>query len=155
MDIKKEKKNQITQIENQLKKALADYINLEKDIDRRVELRVIQQKAQVAREMMDILDSLHLAIKSKETLEITDAVKSWIDGVTATLGQIENSLENIGVCKIDLKVGDEFDSSLHEAVGVVAGGKKNTVSEIVGPGYVIGAYVVRPARVIIFQGEEV
>lgn len=141
-------------LENQLKKALADYSNLEKDIDRKLEMRTIQLKTQLALQFMEIFDAIELAIKAKETLKLDSESLSWVNGVLAILAQLDNSMEGMGIKKMDVKVGDTFDSNYHEALAMVNGGEKGKVHEVVGNGYQIGEYVVRPARVIVFSGNQ-
>lgn len=142
------------QVENQLKKALADYTNLEKDIDRKIELRTVQLKTQLALQFMEIFDAIELAIKAKESMKLDAESLSWVNGVLAILAQLDNSMESMGIKKMLVKVGDEFNSTYHEALAMVPGGEKNKIHEVVGNGYQLGEYVVRPARVIVYSGNQ-
>lgn len=139
-------------LENQLKKALADYTNLERDIDRRIEMRSVQLKLEIAKQLMDILDASDLAIKSKENIDVSSEVSAWFDGVVVILSQVEKTLEVLGISKIEVNSDDEYDSTNHEALAMVDGGKKNTIAQLVSNGYRLGEYIVRPARVIVYKG---
>ncbi|MCK9368802.1 nucleotide exchange factor GrpE [Candidatus Dojkabacteria bacterium] len=142
----------IALLESQLKKALSDYSNLEKDTNRRVEAMIIAQKMLIVRQMLDVLDSLHLAIKAKDTLTATADVKSWIEGVVGMLSQIDKIIEEIGAKKIIMNKRDAFDSNTCEAVGMVNEGEKGKILEVVASGYTINDFVIRPAKVIVSNG---
>src|SRR5688572_20212109 len=112
MDKNKNKQNeQITNLENQLKKALADYTNLERDLDRRNELRSIQLKMQIARNILDVLDAMELGVKAKENLKLEGDALAWADGIVAIISQAEKSLDGLGITKMNLKPGDDYNSS--------------------------------------------
>lgn len=144
----------LEELENKLKKALSDYTNLERDIDKRVEQRIVMQKMAIAREMMGLLDSMTLAVGTRKNLKLEGDVVAWADGISAILSQMEKVLIGLGVTKMDVKSGDSFDSSVHEALGMVSEGEKGKIHEVVFNGYVLGEYVVRPARVIVCQGKK-
>lgn len=148
----KDKKNKNIELENQLKKALADYINLERDMDRRIEMRSIALKTQLAMHLLDVLDASDLAIKSKENIKMEGDAQAWGEGIVAILKQVEKSLELLGITKMNLNVGDTFDSSFHEALSMVPEGEKGKIYAVVNNGYMLGEYVIRPARVIVCNG---
>lgn len=152
MDNKDKKNNKTIELENQLKKALADYINLERDMDRRIEMRSVALKTQLAMHLLDVLDASDLAIKSKENIQMEGDVQAWGDGIVAILKQIEKSLELLGIQKMEVKAGDVFDSGLHEALSMVPEGEKGKIYSVINNGYVLGEYVIRPARVIVCNG---
>jgi molecular chaperone GrpE len=140
-------------LENQLKKALADYANLERDLDKRIEVRSLQMKLQIARTLMNVLDDVSLATEAGKKLQLADDAKAWADGITATLTDIEKSVNEFGIVRMETKAGDMYDSSMHEAVGTVNEGEKGKIHEVIQPGYLLGEVVVRPARVIVAQGK--
>jgi molecular chaperone GrpE len=138
--------------QNQLKKALADYTNLERDLDKRIESRGIQMKIQIARTLMNVLDDISLAMEAGKKLSLGEDVKAWMEGVNATLSHIEKAISEFGIVRMEVKKGDSFDPSLHEALGTVNEGEKGKIHEVIQPGYLLGEVVVRPARVIVAQG---
>lgn len=150
---KNNKKEVNIELENQLKKALADYINLERDIEKRIEMRSVALKTQIAMQLLDVVDAMDLAVKSKENLKLEGDVLAWSDGVTAILSQVSKSLDILGIKKMEVKPGDLFDSSLHEALATLNEGEKGKISEVVANGYLLGEFVIRPARVIVFNGK--
>lgn len=144
-------KNAYADIESKMMKALADYANLERDMVKRNDIALGQLKVGVAREIITIIDDVNYAIKAKEALNINEEVQTWIDGLLATLNKLNKSLEVLGITSMECNVGEIFNSSLHEAVGVVYEGAPGTIAQVVQQGFVIGEErnVVRPARVIV------
>ncbi len=138
-------------IQNQLKKALADYSNLERDIEKRVARSSLQTKLQIANVMLNVLDDISLAIQNSTNLELNEESLRWADGVKATLTDIEKVIAQFGIVKMVVNKGDVFDSSLHEALGTVQEGDAGTIYDIVQPGFMLNDIIVRPARVIISQ----
>ena len=51
------------------------------------------------------------------------------------------------------EVGDIFDPKLHEAVGLTAG-PDGQILEVIAGGYEVGEKVIRPALVIVGEGQE-
>jgi molecular chaperone GrpE len=140
-------------IQNQLKKALADYANLERDLDKRIESRSVQMKLQIAMTLMNVLDDVSLAVAASQSLTLNDEAKAWLEGVKATLSHVEKAVSEFGIVKMEVNKGDQFNSSVHEALGTVNEGEKGKIHEVIQPGYVLGEIVVRPARVIVQQGK--
>src|SRR5690606_24528984 len=77
--------DEILLVENQLKKALADYANLQRDIEKRVGLREDQMKMQIAQTVMSVLDDTQMAMKASEDLELSEETVSWLEGLKAIL----------------------------------------------------------------------
>ena len=96
---------------------------------------------------------MNFAIDSKGTLNVDDATKSWIDGLLATLSKMSNALGKLDVKSLESNEGDQFDSDIHEAVGVVTEGTPGTIAKVVQQGFVIGEdnKIVRPTRVIVVK----
>jgi molecular chaperone GrpE len=137
------------EVENKLKKALADYINLEGGINRRVEAKLEQEKLILARDLIEVIDDFYYALQAGRNLKMDDATKSWIEGIKSTIEKNRKILEKLGVKMMDIKKNTDFDMSKCEAIGTVTEGKQNTIYEVAQPGYIMGDHVVRPARVIV------
>lgn len=139
------------EITNKLKKALADYQNLERSIENRMEIKLRQLKKGLAESLIPIVDDTKFAIEASEKLDMTAEVKAWVSGTIDTLEKMKGALSELGVEVVVVTKGDEFDSSIHEALTVVngTGQKSNTVVEMIQPGYVLGDQVIRSARVVV------
>ena len=140
---KKAKKNEpkLEDIENRLKRALADYANLEKRIAREKKEFVKFSNAQLLDKLLLVLDDLELCeehLKNK--------------GVTMVYNRFQEVLESEGVEEIKV-LGKKFDPETMDAVEIIPG-PKNKVVEIVLKGYILNNKVLRPAKVKVGQGKK-
>jgi len=127
------------ELQNQVKRAVADYQNLEK--------RVQEQKGEWARSaskdllvrLLPVLDTLMLASKHTED-----------QGIKLSVAQFLQVLKQEGVDQIETS-GKDFDPHLMEGVGT-AEGENGKVIEEVRPGFVLYDKVLRPAQVIVGGG---
>lgn len=140
---KKVKKTEpkLEDFENRLKRALADYANLEKRIAREKKEFVKQATAQLLDKLLSVLDDLELCeehLKDK--------------GMTLVKDRFKKVLESEGVEEIKA-LGKKFDPETMDAVELVPG-SKNKIMEIVLKGYRLNDKVLRPAKVKVGQGKK-
>lgn len=136
-------------VENQLKKALADYHNLLKNSEKRDEMRFFQVKRKLFEDLIPSLDAVRMAIKTGEEIKFEEKSESWKEGVIAVLEKINKSMEEIGLQQYVPVKGDSFDNEIHEAIATVEEGKKGKIYDVVQPGYILDEMVIRPARVVV------
>lgn len=137
------------EVENQLKRALADYHNLLKDSKKREELRLQQTKKGLFDAIIPTLDALALAVVASKDVEMDEKGKSWLQGILAIIEGMKKGLEEMGFEQYTPKKGDNFDSNIHEAIATVQEGEKGKIYDTIQPGYILDGLVVRPARVVI------
>jgi len=137
------------EMENLLKKALADYQNLEKNIDKRILIKDFQTKKSLVEKFLPILDGIYMSEKSAEKLDIPDEIEAWFDGVENILDEIEDILEDIGVEEIETEKGDDFNPNVHEAITTIKEGKDGKIFDIIQPGFEMNGEVIRPTRVVV------
>jgi molecular chaperone GrpE len=126
--------------ENRLRRALADYANLEKRVEREKEDFVKLANAQLVDKLLPVLDDLELCEKHLKN-----------KGVSLVGGQFREVLESEGLEEI--KASDEkFDPETMDCVEIVAG-PKNRVVEVVLKGYLLNDRIIRPAKVKVGQGK--
>ena len=136
---KKTQKNQDTQV--QLKRALADYANLQR--------RIEQDKLQIADhlksmfivKLLPILNNLEVSLK----VLAKEASAGARQGLEIWINQFKKILQDWGVEEI--KTEGEFDPQLHEAIEVVEGKEENKITQVLEKGYRLGDKILRPARV--------
>jgi molecular chaperone GrpE len=131
-----EENTELSNLENQLKRALADYQNLEKRIAEEKNIWIKVANKNLLLKLLPGLDSLILADRHTQD-----------EGVKLSIKHFLNILENEGVKKIET-VGKDFDPNLMEAVGTVQG-EENKVIEEARSGYMLFDLVLRPAQVIV------
>ena len=137
------------EITNQLKRALADYQNLEKNTQKITQLRYLQVKKNLAENIIPVVDALTIAVKSSTELELNEQTKSWLNGITATIDNLEKVFIDIGLSKFVPQKGDEFNPDIHEALTTVQNGEKDHIYDTIQPGYMLDGVLIRPARVVV------
>jgi molecular chaperone GrpE len=146
IDTLEDEKQEIT---NQLKRALADYQNLEKNTEKLTRLRFLQTKKNLAEDIIPVIDSLSIALKSKEDLELDEKINAWVEGISASMENLEKVFVDMGLTQFIPEKGEKFDSNIHEAVTTVSEGKKDHIYDILQPGYRLDDVLIRPARVVV------
>lgn len=131
----------VEELEDQLKRALADYANLQR--------RVEEQRSQVADlvrstlviKFLPILDSLEaaLAAAKKEPSGLTR------QGIEIAAAEFKKVLADLGVEEVSTEGG--FNPIFHEAVEVTEGASDNKVAVVIQKGYRMADKILRPARV--------
>ena len=139
----KELQQKIDELAEALKRERADAINIRRRHEEQIgELRNLV-KAAVVKDLLPVIDNFERALSHvPKDLKGNDYVK----GVGAIVKQFEKTLEEIGVERIKT-VGEHFDPHLHEAVSTEGEGGKETISEELQAGYMLGDEVIRHAMV--------
>ena len=133
---KKTEENELSNLENQLKRALADYQNLEKRIASEKSSWILASNKNLLLRLLPGLDSLLLAEKHTQDEGVKLSIKHFID-----------SLEAEGDKKIET-AGKTFDPNLMEAI-TTQEGEEGKVLEEVRAGYMLFDQILRPAQVIV------
>lgn len=129
---------------NNWKRAAADLENLQKRrVKENTELLEFAKEMTVMR-LLPSLQSLEQVLKFAPNDE---KYQGWIDGLKATILQLEKAMEELGLKKIKT-VGEAFDHSLHEAVEHEEGDGDVVVREV-QPGFMLHDKVIIPAKVVV------
>ncbi len=133
--------NKNLELENQLKRAIADYQNLERRVSE--ERRILSELSSVLviEKFLPVIDNL---ISAQSHLND--------QGLAMVIKQFQDVLQSEGVVEF-ASVGDQFDPNLHEAAEVVAGENDNTIVKVRSKGYKIKGRVIRPARVAVSKSQ--
>jgi molecular chaperone GrpE len=139
-----ELKAQLDERTADLQRLTAEYANYRKRIERDREVVISSAKAQVAVQLLSVLDDIDRASTHGD---LTGAFKAVADKLVAALSGM--GLEPFA------HEGEEFDPSIHEAV------QHDTSAEVTGPtvtavlrrGYRFGDRVIRPALVAVTDYE--
>ena len=130
-------KQKLEETTHQLKRALADYHNLER--------RVSEERATLGKfatgiiilKFLPVLDNLKKAAE-----HIKD------DGLNLVVRQFEEILASEGVKEIPT-LGQNFNPEIHEAVEVVQGEEDNKITKVSEAGYLLNDKTLRPAKVTV------
>ena len=128
--------NELENLENQLKRALADYQNLEKRIAQEKSEWIKMANKDLILRLLPGLDSLILAKKHTKDEGVIVSIKHFLD-----------ILETEGIKKIETE-GQEFDPNTMEVVSTTEG-KDNVVVDELRAGYTLYGTVIRPAQVVV------
>ncbi len=131
---------ELNKLEEQLKRALADYANLEKRISRERSHWINSANEALIDKLLFIFDDLERACQN-----IKDS------GVAIIRDQFWQILSSEGVEKIDSQ-GKIFDAQSMDAQELVTGKKDHVISEIC-PGYFYKGRCLRPAKVKVGRGK--
>lgn len=94
--------------------------------------------------LLPVKDSLEAALATQGTPE------QILEGVQATLRQLQQALERNKVLEVNPPAGTKFDPHQHQAISMVpADQEANTVVSVLQKGYVIAERVLRPALVTV------
>jgi len=139
----KQLEERVAGLEDQLKRAVADYRNLENRVQIDGAALADYSKTNLVKRLLPVLDSLDQAVEGAIQSEADSA---WLKGVMMSIKQLRQVLVEEGLLEID--VSETFNPNLHEAVEVKEG-EDGKVLETVQRGYTLNGKVVRPARVVV------
>jgi molecular chaperone GrpE len=137
---------QVGELTADLQRQRADFENYRKRVD--AEKQQVQQLAATATimKLLPVIDTLERAIAhAPEEL----AENKWAQGVVGLGKNLDKSLSELGLERIDANPGTAFNPNLHEAVMMddEATGETEVVADELRAGYTLQGTVVRPSMV--------
>ncbi len=140
-------KNKIDQLTEALQRERADAMNVRRRADEDKLKMSNFFKSSIIEQLLPFIEHFDLSISHFPKTESKD-INDWFKGLDATHKQLQKSLEEIGLKKIET-VGQDFNPEYHEAISMDenAKGVKEVVIEEFRPGYVLGDQVIRHAVV--------
>jgi len=136
---KRELIEKINELDDKLKRALADYQNLSRRIEERRRDLESQAGARIIDKLLDVYQDLKRAEKHIKDRGLSMAVKQfWAVLESEFVEEIKSD-------------GQDFDPELMDCVEVVEG-EENKVMETVSKGYLLNGQVIRPAKVKVGKG---
>lgn len=138
----KKEKDGNEELEHQLKRALADYANLQKRSEEEKKTVFKFANAVLIVKFLDILDNLETAQQTINSEGLELVIRKFRDVLTAE-----------GVKEIE-SLGVSFDPNLHEGIVTVPGEKDDEIVEVLQKGYSLDDKVLRPARVKVTRVQE-
>lgn len=131
----------LTELEDNWKRALADYRNLENRVSQQQETFVRLASASLIDKLLGVLDDLERAAG-----HLNDK------GLNLVLSQFRSVLESEGVKEVEVE-GEPFDPETMDCVEMVKG-PKNLVVKTILKGYTLNDHVVRPVKVVVGKGKK-
>ena len=132
---------------NKLRYLMADFDNYRKRMERQVESKINQGKAELILKFVSIHDDLSRAV---ETAKQGKSEQVVIEGLEGILRNVETLFDAEGVKEIET-TGTPFDPNIHDAISFKFDDTvpENTVIVEIRKGYMISDKVLRPSLVEI------
>lgn len=137
--------SRIEELLGDLQRTRADFENYRKRTEADTERAREAGKASAVLKLLPVIDNIERAIN-----HVPEELKAnkWAQGVTSLVKNLEKSMENLGVERIQAKPGTPFNPDLHEAISSEEGdGDEEVISEELQAGYKLGGRVIRHSMV--------
>lgn len=145
----KDAEGKLAQIAELGKRAVADMENMRRRMEEDRSRMALFANIELIQLILPTLQDFKRAI-AHTPKDLPQNLNEWVTGVTKIFGQLEQALSKIGVTEIKA-LNEKFDPHFHEAV-MQEKGPIDTVVEVLEPGYMLGQYVVKPAKVKVGMG---
>lgn len=143
MKKQEEKKDpKIEEFENQLKRVLADYQNLEKRVAEEKGEWIKSANKSLILKLLPTLEHLETVLK---TAKDQGESSNWLEGIEMIVKQFRETLKEEGLEPVAC---ESFDPQLHEVVEV-QNGPEGKILDILSMGYKLNGKLVKPAKVVV------
>jgi molecular chaperone GrpE len=133
---------------NDLKRVAAEFENYRKRVLRDQESLVARAHERLVKELLPVLDDLERALEAAAQHEEAKLE----EGVRLVHRELVEALAREGL--VEVETDGQFDPHVHEAlVSQPSEQEDGSVIEVLQKGYRLGDRVLRPARVVVSQGE--
>jgi molecular chaperone GrpE len=130
-------------------RAKADFLNYKKDEIKRLEEVARYGTEDLMEELITVLDNFDLGLTA---LEKAGPVEK---GIYMIRSQIEDILKKRGLSRIPIKIGEQFNPAIAEAIAETESAEPTgTVLEEIEVGYRLHDKIIRPARIKISKGQK-
>ncbi len=129
-------------------RSAADFINYKRRVEQERSEAAKLANAALAINLLPVFDDLDRAV---ESVDAHLAGLNWVQGIIAIHRKFKGLLESMGVTEI-AAAGEPFDPTIHEAVAQEPG-EEGKVVHVLQKGYRLGDKVLRPALVIVGNGQ--
>lgn len=148
---------ELAEMKDKLLRQAADMENLRRRTEREKQDMAKFAITNFARDIVTLDDNLTRTLSSvpEGAVDEDPALKALVEGVEMTGRELTNVLERYNVKRIEPK-GDLFDPNLHQALFEIPNPEitAGTILEVVAPGFMIDARILRPAMVGVAKGGE-
>jgi molecular chaperone GrpE len=127
----------------------ADFENYRRRTTREVAAAQERGIAKLARELLPAVDNLDRALEALQQ-DAENGSSTLVSGIKLVHADVIAGLSRAGIERFSPH-GEQFDPQRHEAIAQqpVEGAEPGTIVEVYQRGYVLGDFVIRPARVVV------
>lgn len=135
-----------------LQRLSADYQNFQRRSEQNLADSLQYARGDVYKTMIPVLDHFDTALSAPPQ---SDDAKALHKGVRIVRDELLKVMQQAGVERVEVKVGEAFDPHAHEALlrQPADGVAPNHVTMCLLPGYVYRGRTLRPAKVAVAPGE--
>jgi molecular chaperone GrpE len=147
---------EVTNLKDQLLRALAETQNLRRRADRERSDAANYAITKFARDMISVGDNLSRALTSlPENIKLEGEIKTLVEGVEMTDRELINIFESHGIKKME-PMGEKFDAHFHQAMFEApnTGEADGTIVQVMQSGFIIKDRLLRPAMVGVAKGSD-
>ena len=139
-------KEQIEEHKDGWLRTRADFDNYKKRVQRDAARSYQDAMTNVIKIFLGAADDLERALKNEPK---ASDLESWVKGIELIHQKLVSQMKNLGVERLDVKAGDEFDPNIHEAITQEEHEDftEGQIIDVVQPGYRISDRIIRPAMV--------
>ncbi|HXV34925.1 MAG TPA: nucleotide exchange factor GrpE [Gaiellaceae bacterium] len=136
------------EVVDDLKRVAADFDNYRKRALRDQEALVARAHERLVKELLPVLDDLERALEAAEEHEEAKLE----EGVRLVHRELRDALTKEGL--VEIETDGEFDPHVHEALLTQPSEEDDgAILQVIQKGYRLGDRVLRPARVVVSQGD--
>ena len=127
----------------------ADFENYRKRAVRETAAAQERGVAKLAKELLPAVDNLDRALEAAQH-DGDNGASTLVSGIKLVHADVLAALSRAGIERFEPK-GEQFDPQRHEAIAQqpVEGATPGTIVEVYQRGYLLGDFVIRPARVVV------
>lgn len=143
-DVEYEQK--LGELTQDLQRTRADFENYRKRVEAEKRTAEHNGATKTVLKLLPVIDTVERAVVHIPQ----DIVEhQWVQGVAGLVKQLDKTLADMNLKRIDADKGTAFDPELHQAIQFdeEAKGEKEVVAEELQPGYLLNDIVIRPALV--------
>lgn len=141
-----ELEQQIGELTLDLQRTRADFENFRKRAEAERQSAYAHGQSATVVKLLPIIDNIERALT-----HMPDHLKDdkWAQGVASLVKNVEKSLQNMNITRIEATPNTAFDPALHEAIQIDedAEGDKEVIAEELQAGYLHNGHSIRPSMV--------
>lgn len=143
--------SKIQELEEQLKRSLADYQNLQKRIQAERSAMHLYAAEGAMKALIPTLDNFYYAWRNAPSEQNEELIKFY-DSMKMLYNNMLQSLSTLGLEVIEPQKGDEFNAEIHEVVTQIPSDQTpGSIAEILSPGYKLHDKLLKPSQIAISQ----
>lgn len=141
-----DQQTQIEELTTDLQRLRADFENYRKQAEREKTAARSAGAEQMTVKILPVIDNIERAISH---IPADIAENPWVKGIGGLIKQLDGTIADLGVKRIDAKSGTGFDPEFHQAVQFDedSEGEHEVVDEELQAGYTLNGRVIRHAMV--------